>query len=402
MRVVFLNTSSVESPYTGGRCLPFARALAAQGHDVHIVTLHHDMPSPRPFTLYQEQVHIHYVGQMHVWKRDNLTTYFGVRTLTHVVLKATLRMIRYALALKADIYHIGKPHPQNSIAGFVAKVAQHVPIVLDYDDLEHVSNVFQASWQRIVARWLETWIPRLVDGVTYHATVLGDYLTALGVPKQRCLRLLSIVERERFMHVSRDAIVAWRQRLALPSDTSIIIYVGSMALVNHPVDLLLKAFALLMERNVKAHLLLVGGGPDFERLQKMARGLGIHTRCTFTGRVPPTEVPALLHIARLSVDPVRNDLVAKARWPLKIVESLAAGVPVVTGDVGDRREMLADGRAGILVAPDNPKALADGLEKGLRDATCWKAMHEAASDALVRFNEVSSVEKLLVFYESLV
>ena len=42
MRIVFLLTTSLESPYAGGRCWPFARELARRGHDVHLVALHHD------------------------------------------------------------------------------------------------------------------------------------------------------------------------------------------------------------------------------------------------------------------------------------------------------------------------------------------------------------------------
>ncbi|MDW8147516.1 MAG: glycosyltransferase [Roseiflexaceae bacterium] len=51
---------------------------------------------------------------------------------------------------------------------------------------------------------------------------------------------------------------------------------------------------------------------------------------------------------------------AAARSPLKIVESMAAGVPVVTGNVGDRREIISDA-AGLTVPPGDAQALADGI-----------------------------------------
>ena len=87
-------------------------------------------------------------------------------------------------------------------------------------------------------------------------------------------------------------------------------------------------------------LRLVGGGPDIDALRQLARDLGIAERCEWVGRVARADVSAHFAQATLSVDPVLDDDTARARWPLKIVESLAAGVPVVTGDIGDRRELL--------------------------------------------------------------
>jgi glycosyltransferase involved in cell wall biosynthesis len=71
-------------------------------------------------------------------------------------------------------------------------------------------------------------------------------------------------------------------------------------------------------------------------------------------------VPVYLALATCTVDPVADDAVAQARSPLKIVESLALGVPVVTGDVGDRAEMLAQ-QAGVVVVPGDAQALAHGI-----------------------------------------
>jgi glycosyltransferase involved in cell wall biosynthesis len=67
--------------------------------------------------------------------------------------------------------------------------------------------------------------------------------------------------------------------------------------------------------------------------------------------------------------------VARSRSPLKIVESLASGVPVVTGDVGDRREVLGDS-AGLLVAPGDARALAGGIVAALGD----QALHRRLAD----------------------
>jgi glycosyltransferase involved in cell wall biosynthesis len=106
-------------------------------------------------------------------------------------------------------------------------------------------------------------------------------------------------------------------------------------------------------------------------LQERARFLGIAERCLFIGAVQATAIPAYLALLDGTVDAVFDTPVAAARSPLKIVESLAMGVPVVTGDVGDRAELLGTGnentQGGIVVAPGDPHALAMGIEALLQD-----------------------------------
>jgi glycosyltransferase involved in cell wall biosynthesis len=140
----------------------------------------------------------------------------------------------------------------------------------------------------------------------------------------------------------------------------VVAYVGTLSQTTHNVGLLLDAFALVAEQLPAARLLLVGDGEDRAMLQRQAQLLGLGERALFAGAVPPSAVPTYLALAACSVDPVADDAVAAARSPLKIVESLAAGVPVVTGDVGDRAEMLGPD-AGVLVRPGDAAALAAGI-----------------------------------------
>ena len=92
----------------------------------------------------------------------------------------------------------------------------------------------------------------------------------------------------------------------------------------------------------------------------------------------PEAVPNYLAMADVSVDPVYDDVVARARCPLKLFESMAVGTPVVTGDVGDRRDILDGGRAGTLVNPGDIQALANGILTVVRDSDQAQAMREAA------------------------
>jgi glycosyltransferase involved in cell wall biosynthesis len=116
--------------------------------------------------------------------------------------------------------------------------------------------------------------------------------------------------------------------------------------------------------------------------------------------VPAEEIPAYLSLPDLTVDPVRDDLVAQARAPLKIVESLAVGKPVVTGDVGDRRETLAGGQAGMLVQPGSAPDLAAGMLHVLGNTDLMRALSEGALAQRQRFYWDRLVEKVIELYGS--
>ena len=243
-------------------------------------------------------------------------------------------------------------------------------------------------------------MPRSVQGVTVHTHFLQERVRSLGVPQERILRIPSGVDQDRFQHVSSDAVSRWQKRLHL-QDRYVVVYVGTMALVSHPVDLLLEAFAVLCSRIDHVTLLLVGGGPDLETLRDHTAKLGIADRCRFTGRVDADDIPALLSLADISVDPVHDDETARARWPVKIMENLAMHVPTVTGDVGDRHEILGEGIAGLLVHPGDAQALADGMERVLIDRPLHDRLVNGCRTQAEQYALSDIVPRLLQFYEKL-
>jgi glycosyltransferase involved in cell wall biosynthesis len=139
-----------------------------------------------------------------------------------------------------------------------------------------------------------------------------------------------------------------------------------MSTVAHGVGLLLEAFALAHRKMPQARLLMVGDGDERLSLQRKALDLGLGDAVIWTGRVLPQAARAYLALADASTDPVSDTPAMAARSPLKLVESLAQGIPVLTGDVGDRRETLA-GNAGLIIAPGDADAFAEGIVTLLGD-----------------------------------
>ncbi|HSJ53621.1 MAG TPA: glycosyltransferase family 4 protein [Anaerolineae bacterium] len=399
MKIVFMITASLESP-AGLRYLPMARALVGCGHQVTLLALHHDLRRRTPRRFERDGVEVRYMGQMNVRKVGSEKTYFSTPALLRVTLASTVRMLVEAARLPCDLVHVGKPQPVNGLAALLgARLLRGRDLYLDCDDYEAESNRFAHAWLRRTVILFEDGLPRFATGLTVNTRFAQERYAGLGVPPARIAYVPNGIDQERFAPPAPDQVEALRRRWGLEG-RPVVGYVGSLSLTGHAVDLLLEAFAQLLPRHPEAVLLLVGGGEDRERLQGQAASLGLEGATRFAGWVPDGAIPAAISLATCTVDPVRDDLVARARAPLKIVESLAMGIPVVTGDVGDRRETLAAGQAGILVEPGSPQALADGLDRLLADEDLAASLSEGACRQRERYYWPSLAPEIVRLYET--
>lgn len=360
MRITFLLTQSLESPSGLGRYWPLSKELVRLGHEVTILALHHDFRALARRCFTKDGVNVRYVGQMHVLKRGSHKLYFGPVRLIWVAALATWQLMIAALQTPTDVYHLGKPHPMNGLAVLLPRLVRNKPVYLDCDDYEAASNRFEGEWQRKVVGFFEDYLPKIAAGITVNTHFTGERLKSLGYPPERIVYVPNGVDRDRFSNISDAEVEDLRQQLGL-AERKVVLYVGSMSLASHAVDLLLEAFVNVRQTKPQVVLVLVGGGEDYDRLRSQAVRLGIDDAVRFVGRVPPEEIPLYYRLADVSVDPVYDDLAARARCPLKIVESLAAGTPVVTGDIGDRVEYFGSGKVGKLVTPGDADALASGI-----------------------------------------
>ena len=381
MRIAFLLTQSLESPSGLGRYWPLARELVRAGHSVTILALHHDYASLHQRRFARDGVEVRYVGQMHVLKQGSDKLYFGPGKLLTVTALSTWRLMIAALKLPVDAYQLGKPHPMNGLAVLLPHLARGKPVFLDCDDYEAASNRFAGPWQRRTVALFEDHLPKVATGITTNTRFTLERLNRLGYPSERIVYVPNGIDRDRFSGVDGSAVEALRCELGLGA-RKVVLYVGSLSLASHAVDLLLQAFVRVQQADPQSCLLLVGGGEDYGRLDAWARELGLGDSVRFVGRVPADMVPAYYGLARVTVDPVHDDPASQARFPLKLVESLGLGIPVVTGQVGDRPALLSSG-GGLLVTPGDAVALAEGILTILGD----DALHACLSEQALQVRE---------------
>lgn len=167
-------------------------------------------------------------------------------------------------------------------------------------------------------------------------------------------------------------------RLALGLDPNGL-YIGTVSsLVDYEgLDDLVTAFALLAPRLPQLKLVLVGDGTAAPALQDQVRRLGLSERTIFTGRVP-SEQARLYHLALdIFVVPRKDLAVTRAVTPLKPVEALASGRPVVASKLEALREIVHDGVNGRVANAEDPGGLAEVLYELLDDEGLRKRLGAA-------------------------
>jgi glycosyltransferase involved in cell wall biosynthesis len=187
--------------------------------------------------------------------------------------------------------------------------------------------------------------------------------------------------------------------LGIPSSDSVSIqqppYILCVAMHNEKkgIDVLLRAFALLHDKQPSLRLVLAGDGPLRGQLEDLSQTLGIAHRVEFLGRQGRTQVAKLVHGCEIFVLPSRSE-----PFGIVLAEAMACKKPVVATTVGGIPEIIENGGNGILVDPDDDKALAEALIALLRDETLRTRI---ATRAFSMVREQFHIEKTGKGYEAL-
>ncbi|MCC9193855.1 glycosyltransferase family 4 protein [Arthrobacter sp. zg-Y916] len=140
------------------------------------------------------------------------------------------------------------------------------------------------------------------------------------------------------------------------------------------IDDLIRAFALLARGYPELSCLIVGDGAAGPGLKTLAADLGVGDRVIFTGKVPRHRAHLYHQAIDIFVVPRKDLDVTRAVTPLKPVEAMASGTPVVASSLPALGELVRDGEDGVLARPGDPVHLAKRLEMLIGDASLREEM----------------------------
>jgi colanic acid/amylovoran biosynthesis glycosyltransferase len=151
---------------------------------------------------------------------------------------------------------------------------------------------------------------------------------------------------------------------------------------------LIEAFAILRGRSIESKLWLAGQGELRQALQEQVETLGLLDRVAFLGQLPHLRLLDLYSQGKIAmvVLPSLHEGI-----PVSLIEAMAYGVPVISTVAGGTPELLERG-AGLLVPPEDPLALANAIERLVRDPGLRKQLVETGRR---RVEDSFAVEKVV-------
>ena len=162
-------------------------------------------------------------------------------------------------------------------------------------------------------------------------------------------------------------------------------------------EYLIEAASLVSKRFPLVRFLLVGredtDAAYSTTLREKVKKLGLEKKVHFVGALPHDQVQSFLSFMDISVLPSLSEGMSNT-----LLESMAAGKPVVATAVGGNPEVLANGRAGLLVPPADPEALADAINRLLNSPDIRREMGRSGR---LRVESEYGVSKMVDRYERL-
>ena len=285
------------------------------------------------------------------------------------------RLFQLASDLQPDIIHAHSP-VLNAVPAIRVGRKLGIPVVYEirafWEDaaVDHGSTAEDSLRYRLT-RALETWAVKKADAVTVICEGLRGDLIARGVNPGKITVIPNAVDIDQFA-VGGKADAGLKLKLGLGGNR-VLGFIGSFYKYEG-LDLLLRALPLMLTQAPDLKVLLVGGGPQDEALRRLVCELGLKERVIFTGRVPHHEVNQyydLIDILVYARHPMRlTELVT----PLKPLEAMAQGRLMVASDVGGHRELIADGKTGVLFRAGDAGDLASKVVGLLKYEQGWDSM----------------------------
>jgi len=254
-------------------------------------------------------------------------------------------------------------------------------------------------------RRLQRWACRAADRIAVNASAIREWLVADGYDSRKIVVIPNGLPPNCFGGASATASL--RAELRLSPDAPLVGMVSRVTRVKGIEDFL-EAAGRVSASFPAARFLIVGEGfttkgrtvisdtPYQRELAEVAARCGIRDRVIFTGF--RADVAEILPQLQVSVLPSLSEGLSNT-----LLESMAAGVPVVATRVGGTPEVVENGRTGLLVPPRDPAALADAIGRLLACPVLAGRLAEAARrDVADRFSVSRLVDTTSRLYDSLV
>lgn len=298
-----------------------------------------------------------------------------------------------AVALKPDVVHAHDLY--TLLAGYQIAQKTGAKLVYDSHELEIGRNGNFSRWELLLRARSERWLIGKADAVITVCDSIADYLVKLYA-----------IERPTVVHNAPSVKVAGknahdiRSQLKLSERTPIALYVGSVT-INRGLENCVHCLPYAEG----VHLVCVGPRhePTEELLLGEAEQLGVADRLHLVDPVPHDEVTSFVRTSDVSLITIQDVCLSyRFCFPNKLLESLLTGLPVVVSRLVELERIVEKTGAGIVVDQTDPKDIAQGIKQILGAPEKYAPTPKVIKQLKDTYSLEVQMEKLLALYDRLV
>ncbi len=394
MRIVMIGPFGLRPKGTMSvRALPLAKALAARGHQVTLLLPPWSWPEHSGQKWTEDGVAV-----------ENVTLPPGIPLLWYLLLAGQL--VRRALALRPDAIHCFKPKAYAGLAAWALWWLRRLGLtgarlVVDSDDWEGSggwNDLEPYSWtQKRFFAWQEQWGLCHNDTLTVASRTLQSIAWSLGVPPERVRYVPNGVQGSRLEG----------SRFRRGDGKTVILYTRFF---EFGLERVVAVFRRVREARPGVRFLIVGKGLFGEERQflELCQVAEVAEAVEYAGWGEAEALPDYFAQADVAVYPFDDTLINRSKCAVKLLDLMAAGVPVVAEAVGQNAVTIEHGVSGLLVPPgdeavfaaavtrllDDPdlrERLSHGARRRVREHFTWESLAVQVERAYTRGQE-SQVE----------
>lgn len=282
------------------------------------------------------------------------------------------------LARHADILHAQTF--ASAVPGMIARRRYGKPLVITLHTSHFLKLAQKPAWQPILRRIIQSADWLLAASAEIRDVALGLY------PHPRAEAVTNGVDTLMFRPGAGS--------LPAPPAVRVRVIVPRRLFHKNGVEYFVRALPLIRER-LDTEAILVGDGPEREKLEAIARELNVLEFCHFMGARPNTEMPGLLSSAAIAVFPSLMEATSVAA-----LEAMSCGVPVAASRVGGLPEIV-DETVGTLFEPANPADLAEKVVALLRRPDLDRMREQARARVVASWSNERLARRHVEIYQTL-
>lgn len=306
--------------------------------------------------------------------------------------------------IKPDVLHAHSP-ALNGLAALNASKKFNIPLMYEcrafWEDaaVDH-GTTREGSARYRITKALETYVFKRAAAVTTICEGLRNDIIGRGVPADKITVIPNAVDISKF-NFGEKAEPQLLHDLNLSGKT-VLGFIGSFY-AYEGLLLLLDTLPDIIAAQPDVRLLLVGGGPQAQKIKQRVAELSLQDVVILTGRVAHDQVQRYYNLVDVFVYPRLSMRLTDLVTPLKPLEAMAQGRVLVASDVGGHHELIKDKQTGYLFKAGDKTSLLETVLSALNDQMRWDEIRQAGRQFVdVERNWARSVEKYKSVYSQLI